>query len=126
MCNKSKELRKLFREHMENKRKVVSTPPVYGVHSVPSFNGITIYFYEWSDISNTPRYFNSVSEFESFTRMSGIPFEYFHKDIINNLKCAYISCYQGSTELNIRGTYKLLLDSMREHNAKKLLPSICT
>ena len=126
MCNKSKELRKLFREHMENKRKVVSTPPMYGVHNVSSYSGITIYFYEWSDVSNAPRYFKSLYEFEEFLKKSEIPFEYFHKDIINSLKCAYVSCYQGSKELNIRATYKMLLDSMREHNAKKLLPSICT
>ena len=126
MSNKNKELRKLFREHMENKHKVVTPSSSYGIHRGYGSSGITIYFYEWSDISNVPKYFNSLNEFEEFAKKSEIPFEYFHKDIINSLKCAYISCYQGSKELNIRATYKMLLDSMREYNAKKLLPNICT
>lgn len=141
--NRSKDLRGLFRQTLINKRnspKVLVTyggysgvSPIYGgIHKVPSQYGndiqfskeVRIYFYEWSDVTQRPRCFYSLDAFEKFLNRCGIFMESYQREIINNLGIVYASCYNGSKELNVRGSYKTLIDSMHEYNVKKLSSSV--
>lgn len=132
--NKSSDLRSLFRQSLINARKRASSsytpnPIVSGYRSnnYPSevaFKDIRIYFYEWSDISKAPRCFYFLDAFKSFLRASGIFLQLYQEDIIKNLGTVYITCYTGTKDLNIRGTYKNLMDSMKEYDTKRLLPNV--
>ena len=48
----------------------------------------------------------------------------YQREIITNLGTVYVTCYRGKKELNVRGSYKTLLDSMREHDARSLATSV--
>jgi hypothetical protein len=138
--NRSKDLRDLFRQSLINERKRPKTDyahsPYYNrygsgvldnVHRIPSQysdNSIRIYFYEWSDLSKAPRTFYQLDVFESFLKTSGIYMEFYQKDIIKNLGTVYATCYTGTKNLNVRANYKNLLDTLREHDAKRLVPKI--
>lgn len=138
--NRSKDLRDLFRQSLINERKRLKTDythsPYYkdylrkryggvldNVHRFPSQfadNSVRIYFYEWSDPSKTPRTFYQLNSFDNFLKMSGINMEFYQREIIKNLGTVYITCYTGTKNLNIRSTYKNLLDTLHEHDAKRL------
>ena len=138
--NRSKDLRVLFRQSLINKRNCPRTdynrrPPMYGgdtnfmggVHRIPSQYGngeVRIYFYEWSDPSKAPRTFYQLDAFDNFLKTSGIYMEFYQKEIIKNLGTVYITCYTGTKNLNIRSTYKNLLDALHEYDAKRLMPKI--
>ena len=139
--NRSKDLRALFRQSLINKRKCPKTEytfsPCYSnrygggvlgnVHRIPSQYGdgdVRIYFYEWSDPTKAPRIFYQLNSFDNFLKTSGIFMECYQKDIIRNLGTVYVTCYTGTKNLNIRGTYGNLLDSLHEHDAKRLVPKI--
>lgn len=140
--NRSKDLRDLFRQHLINKRKAPKiTNPYYSdyynsrhsgvvldnIHRIPSEykdDSMHIYFYEWSDPSKAPRAFYQLEAFENFLKSSGIFLEFYQKGIIKNLGTVYVTCYTGTKNLNIRGSYKNLLDSLHEHDAKMLIPKI--
>ena len=140
--NRSKDLRDLFRQHLINKRKAPKTTSPYyndyynsrysggvldNVHRIPGQNNddsVHIYFYEWSDPSKAPRAFYQLEVFENFLKASGIFLEFYQKGIIKNLGTVYVTCYTGTKNLNIRGSYKNLLDSLHEHDAKMLIPKI--
>lgn len=127
--NRSKDLRKLFRESLINARKHRETPMYNGnanggYNFVNYLNGenVRIYFYEWSDLNKAPRVFYQMKYFESFLTMCGIKLELFQKDIIRNLGTAYITCHSGTKNLSIRYSYKSLRDSLTESDTKSLVP----
>ena len=135
--NRSKDLRKLFRESLINSRSVGGTYPSNGIYNSPMYRrgnnypnevvfgkDTRIYFYEWSDINKVPKSFFTLSAFESFIRDCGITLELYQREIINNLGTVYITCYRNSKELNIRSSYKSLMDAMNEHDRKSLSSSI--
>lgn len=137
--NRSKDLRDLFRKYLINEYNKPKTyqgySPMYGYSTNPigcignrrdiQFSKDTrIYFYEWSDTTKVPRIFYKFEAFETFLKNSGIYLEFYQKEIINNLGTVYITCYDGTKKLNIRGSYKNLIDSMREHAARNLLSNI--
>jgi hypothetical protein len=143
--NRSKDLRDLFRQSLINERKRPKTDynhlPYYNdfyrnrygggvlgnVHRIPgqyADNAVRIYFYEWSDPSKAPRTFYHLDAFDNFLKTSGIHMEFYQKEIIKNLGTVYITCYTGTKSLNIRSTYKNLLDALHEHDAKRLVPKI--
>lgn len=143
--NRSKDLRDLFRQSLINERTRPTTynyrgNPMYGrgcvggVHRVPGQyeheiqfgKEYHIYFYEWSDITSPPRCFYQLESFENFLKASGIFMQLYQREIITNLGTVYITCYKGTKELNVRGSFKNLLDSMNEHEAKKLASSVQT
>ena len=97
------------------------------VHRIPgqyADNAVRIYFYEWSDLNKAPRTFYQLDAFDNFLKTSGIYMEFYQREIIKNLGTVYITCYTGTKNLNIRSTYKNLLDALREHDAKRLVPNI--
>ena len=138
--NRSKDLRALFRQSLINERNRPKTDynsrsPMYGgsgnftggVHrALTPFcdNNVRIYFYEWSDPTKAPRTFYQLDAFDNFLKTSGIYMELYQKDIIRNLGTVYITCYTGTKNLSIRGTYGNLLESLNEHDQKRLIPKI--
>lgn len=138
--NRSKDLRALFRQSLINERNRPKpnynrSSPMYGgntnymggVHRIPgqyADNAVRIYFYEWSDPSKAPRTFYQLDAFDNFLKTSGIFMEFYQKEIIKNLGTVYVTCYTGTKNLNIRGTYGNLLDALHEHDAKRLIPKI--
>lgn len=143
--NRSKDLRALFRQSLINERNRPRTDytrsPYYNdyyrnrygdgvldnVHRIPGQYGngeVRIYFYEWSDPTKVPRTFYQLDAFDNFLKASGIYMELYQKDIIRNLGTVYITCYTGTKNLSIRGTYGNLLESLNEHDQKRLIPKI--
>jgi hypothetical protein len=140
--NRSKELRDLFRRSLISKRKQSTTTyrsPYYGgsypnsVHRIPGqysegeiqfSKEIRIYFYEWSDISKQPRCFYQLEAFENFLKSSGIYMQLYQREIIQNLGTVYVACYTGTKNLNFRASYKNLSESMKKHDASKLLSNM--
>lgn len=140
--NRSKDLRDLFRQSLINERKQPSTTyrsPYYGgsypssVHRIPGqyhegeiqfSKEIRIYFYEWSDVSRQPRCFYQLEAFENFLKSSGIYMQLYQREIIRNLGTVYVACYTGTKSLNFRASYNNLLESMKKHDASKLLSNM--
>lgn len=140
--NRSKDLKDLFRQSLINERKRPTTTygsPYYGgsypssVRRIPGqyregeiqfSKEVRIYFYEWSDVSRQPRCFYQVEAFENFLKSSGIYMQLYQREIIQNLGTVYATCYTGTKNLNLRASYKNLLDSTKEHEASKLLSNI--
>ena len=140
--NRSKDLRDLFRQSLVNERKQSTTTyrsPYYGgsypssVHRIPGqyhegeiqfSKEIRIYFYEWSDVSRQPRCFYQLEAFENFLKSSGIYMQLYQREIIRNLGTVYVACYTGTKNLNFRASYNNLLESMKKHDASKLLSNM--
>jgi len=140
--NRSKDLRNLFRQSLINERKRPTTTyrsPYYSgsypssVHRIPGqyregeiqfSKEVRIYFYEWSDVKRQPRCFYQLEAFENFLKSSGIYMQLYQREIIQNLGTVYATCYTGTKNLNLRGSFKNLLDSMKEYDASKLLLNI--
>ena len=126
--NRSKDLRRLFREWVK-KGCISSDITVGGYHrSYPNEilfqKDIRIYFYEWSDVNKCPKSFYTLTAFDNYLKSCGITLELYQRDIINNLGTVYVTCYTGTKNLNIRSTYRNLLDSMAEYSNKCLAASI--
>lgn len=132
MGNKSNELVELFRLSIinKNKRPIHSThstrsglsSPILGVHRIPGMStppilgSIKIYFYEWSDVCRIPRQFDSIEEFDNFLKSHGLYMQLYQRELIRDLKEAFVSCYRGKKELCVRGSYKYLLETMNDHD----------
>lgn len=125
--NRSKDLRNLFRESLKNKRirptdyRGTTTQYANAVSNgygrvIELGKSIKIYFYEWSDIYRVPVTFNDIKSFEDYLKRCGIYMQLYQRDIIINCGTAYATCYKGSKELNLRGSYANLQDSMMEHD----------
>lgn len=134
--NRSKDLKSLFRLHMINKRSYssvskYSSSSTHQYHnksaSVPSIGVLMrIYFYEWSNIYNSPRCFYSMEGFSNFLKSSCITLDKCLRDIIASLGTAYISCYENSKELCIRSSYTALKQGMEERKTENILKSMTT
>lgn len=136
--NRSKDLRDLFRQSLVNERKRPTTTyrsPYYGGYPCGTYRqykegeiqfkkDTRIYFYEWSDINRPPRCFYKIKEFEDFLKASGIYMQLYQREIIEHTGTVYATCYLGTKNLNLRASYKNLLDSMNEHEASKLLSNM--
>jgi len=139
--NRRFELRELVKDYLKGR---ITDPSVYGgygynsfgnsgnkgtitVHSVrdvPGFNMVRIYFYEFSNLYHTPRTFTSVKDFEDFCKKYELELNDCQKTMIATLGIAYVACYEGFKDLNIRGSYKNLKDTMGERGALKLMDGI--
>lgn len=120
--NISKDLRRLFRESLKHKNiSVVDYRGSSTQHNVLSFadTQFKIYFYEWSDIYRVPRTFNDIESFNEYLKKCGIYMQLYQREIIYNCKTVYATCYKGTKELNLRGSYAILQDSMKEKGEVK-------
>lgn len=122
--NKSGELRGLFKESLMNSRSATTVSgrisPIYRRDK----KECRIYFYEWSDVSRNPIMFESVDSFETFLRNSGIYLKGYECEMCENIGAVYACCYYGSKQLCIRGSYKLLCNSMNENVTRQLISSV--
>ena len=100
--NKSRELNKLFKAYMARKEGESKKQR----HC--NFFPITIFFYEWSDITRRPLRYFSLSLFEKFLSDSGIILEDWQRDMIPCLGDAYVTCKPNSKDLIIRCSYEAL------------------
>lgn len=118
--NKSKDLKDLFKSHLENKKNSGSNVSSYrNGYSYPSAfinkgASIEIYFYEWSDVYRTPRYFGSLYYFNMFLKNSGIDLTDGGRSIIETLGKVYITCRKGEKRLIFRSSYDALVREMKE------------
>ena len=122
--NRSKDLRRLFRESLINERNRPKVNYVRQSSPLYSTNVTRIYFYEWSNINSCPRCFYNLPIFEEFLKSSGISMEMYQRQIIINNGTVYISCYSGTKLLCVCTTYGELLKGMGAYDAKHLLSSI--
>ena len=121
--NRSKDLKDLFRKSLKRKATEVTVYRAsdYRKHGtyekeIDFGNKIRIYFYEWSDINRVPRTFDDMVSLEDYLRACGIFLHLYQRDIINNCGTVYMTCYKGTKELNVRGSYGKLMESMKEHD----------
>lgn len=80
----------------------------------PSSN--TIYFYEWSDLSNRSRSFLSVEKFKEFCEQSNIKLCEHHINMASNRYYVYCTCIPGSSTLMMRNTYTELEEALKMYN----------
>ena len=116
MVNLSKDLKKLF--HASLNKPQISRPRVeYGSYQPKLFNNEftgVIYFYEWSDISRTPRSFYSIEKFEEFINVCEIYLHGYQREIIRNMRNPYVTCKKGEKELIIKSNYNALVSAMND------------
>jgi hypothetical protein len=116
--NRSKDLRKLFKTYMARKEEESRRPVSYNYgrsqqyyndtfRGTETFHGV-IFFYEWSDVTNNPLRYFSLSLFEKFLTESDIELEAWQRDVILNLQQVYIACMPGKKELVVRSSYEAL------------------
>lgn len=120
--NRSKDLKALFKSHIINKSKRITNygSTTYGEYTnlfSSNRDDVKIYFYEWSNPTRVPREFKDMKSFEDFLRTSSIFIRLFERDIIHNLKEVWVSCYKGTKSLCIRGSYKGLVNSLRDNES---------
>ena len=115
--NKKKDLAKLFIEGLLNKNKCSNNnvSPIYNINTKSALRRIKICFYELSDLNRIPLTFYEIHLFEKFLSSCNITLQEYQRSIIENLGSVFISCYKGTTQLNIRPTYEKLSESMAEY-----------
>ena len=106
----------LFRSYLIRKEKESNVPCTsYGgrcggigtAQDYTGYNGM-IYFYEWSDVTRTPRSFYTLKKFEEFLSESEIFMLGYQREIIKNMHNPYITCRKGTKELIIKVSYEAL------------------
>jgi hypothetical protein len=114
MANLSKDLKNIFNKYLERKEKerlhpTVSQPNLFGGNR--GYTGI-IYFYEWSDVTRTPKSFYSLEKFEDFLESCNICLMGYQREIINNIHNPYVTCKKGTKELLIKVSYDALKNAV--------------
>ena len=80
---------------------LTSTKPSYG-----GVYGVTIYFYEWSDLSCTPKTFNTYYQFYQFCETCGIEItQEIRTGMYDMPNVIYTVCKQGKPELLYAASY---------------------
>jgi hypothetical protein len=129
MTNKRCDLRSLFRDSLERKRKALAntsyTPNRYdycggGYNTIGGYaNSSRVYFYEWSNLFQAPRVFQSIISFEQFCRNSKIDLPLYMKDLFESLGYIYATCYPNTHDICVRGNYRLLLEAVNVYKANQ-------
>lgn len=104
-------LSKLFKQFLEKENSSVtnyynSTSRYYGGCAY------TIYFYEWSNINNRPRQFNSIDVFLRYLRDSNIEYTDYQEQRLREGKWFYASCVPGRSFLLLFETYTQLRERL--------------
>lgn len=120
MANLNKQLKKLFHDYLDRKENEKLHPNVEHKSYQPKlfgseFSGV-IYFYEWSDVSRTPRTFYSLEKFEDFLESSNLFLLGWQREVIKNMHNPYISCKKGERELVIKVSYEQLKAALNNNN----------
>lgn len=81
--------------------------------------GHKIYFYEWSNLSNRSKEFDSIESFKTFCKDSKISICEHHISMMEHKYYVYCTCIPNSTALMMRGTYHELSEALAhyQHNS---------
>ena len=136
MANLSKDLKKLFYAHLENKNKpkfniggyVPPTTPVthrppYQPSLFDNSNGVIgcIYFYEWSDVTRTPKTYYTLKAFENFLNDCQIYLASWQREVLSHMHHPYVACKRGEKDIIIKNSYIALRDAIEEGSPSKQL-----
>lgn len=124
MANLSKDLKSIFNKYLERKENERLHPRVeHESYFQPTlfsgggeFKGV-IYFYEWSDVSRTPKSFYSLEKFEDFLESCNICLVGYQREILKNMHNPYVACKRGTKELIIKVTYEALKGALNAENS---------
>lgn len=134
MANLSKDLKKLFYAHLENAKKpkynvggyVPPTTPVthrppYQPSLFDNSNGAIgcIYFYEWSDVTRTPKTYYTLKAFENFLNDCQIYLASWQREVLSHMRHPYVACKKGEKNIIIKNSYIALRDAIEEGDEKK-------
>lgn len=123
MANLNKELKGLFNKYLDRLSYEKTHPKVEHQSYQPNlfdekYTGV-IYFYEWSDVTRTPKSFYSIEKFEEFLKSCEIYMQGFQREIISHMHNPYISCKKGEKELIIKSTYDSLKTALLDDSVAK-------
>lgn len=128
MANLNKELKKLFfkslarQERDKYQPRVLGTPrrsPMYPSQRL-LFSGQDndkigiIFFYEWSDVSGTPKTFYTLAAFEKFLNECEIYLLGWQREVLSNIHNPYVACKKGEKDLVIKNSYDKLKEALTE------------
>ena len=122
MGNLSKDLKSIFNKYLERKEREKYLPkkesyfqPTLFSKESGQFTGI-IYFYEWSDVSRTPKSFYSLEKFEDFLESCNIYLLGYQREILKNMRNPYVACKRGTRELIIKISREALKAALDAQN----------
>lgn len=145
MANLNKELKKIFLTTLKRKAEEASRPktsPTYCGGMVPPVghrpttyqpNLFTserkdcigcIYFYEWSDITRTPKTYYTLDAFEKFLNDCCIYLASWQREILSHMRHPYVSCKKGERDIIIKSTYVELKNAIEEGSKANTVPFI--
>ena len=78
-----------------------------------------IYFYEWSNVTATPRTFYTLKAFKDFMDRSNIYVPSYQWEIIRNIHNPYVACKKNCKELIIKFNWDELKNSLEEGSSDK-------
>jgi hypothetical protein len=128
MANLSKDLKNIFNKYLERKENERFHPRVeHESYFQPTlfsgggeFKGV-IYFYEWSDVTRTPKSFYSLEKFEDFLESCNIYLLGYQREILKNMRNPYVACKRGTKELIIKVTYEALKGALNTESSFNLM-----
>ena len=103
---------KLFAEYLDEQRQLSSSSVSGNNYRYYSSSSFTVYFYEWSDITNRPRQFGSREIFLKFLSDCNISLTEYQLNRINSGYWFYGSCKPGKSELLLCDNYSTLRDCL--------------
>ena len=110
--NNSNKISELFAEYLEDLKQVSTTT----YNSNYYVNRFTVYFYEWSDISNRPRQFGSREVFMKYLEDCNIILTDYQRSRLEKGYWFYGSCKPGKNELLLCDTYMTLRDLLLSYS----------
>lgn len=122
MANLSKDLKNIFNKYLERKEREKYQPRKESYFQPTLFSGGgefkgVIYFYEWSDVSRTPKSFYSLEKFEDFLESCNIYLVGYQREILKNMRNPYVACKRGTKELIIKVTYEALKGALNAESS---------
>ena len=122
MANLSKDLKNIFNKYLERKEREKYQPRKESYFQPTLFSGGgefkgVIYFYEWSDVTRTPRSFYSLEKFEDFLESCNIYLVGYQREILKNMRNPYVACKRGTKELIIKVTYEALKGALNAESS---------
>ncbi len=115
LCYKNKCFDELFNKFLLNnsKKVITSSNNVNVCYGGTSNNRITVYFYEWSDINRSPRYFYNVDSFIKFLNDCKISYTSYQYNRLHESRWFYCSCVKGESKLILCESYLGLRERLK-------------
>ena len=109
-----------FKEHLVEKKKSTTYSGSYRQYSptrLPEDDNRTIYFYEFSNMNSSPKIFNKVSEFRSWSSKYNLWISEYSLSELRSHEKNYITCYPGGTTCTIAHDYNELKTRIENYTA---------